>query len=89
VGGLAFDASQSHLLDDRQTAADENNFEAFQALDEQIADGQLVDAVLYGAGLLAVVTGVLVLVVDSSSEPTAQLSVGPGPGVGLSYAVDF
>jgi len=73
LAGVIFDVANSGLDDDLQAAYDDND-ERGLALESDRSTAEVVDAVLYGTGTAAVITGlVLLLVLDTGPEIEADV----------------
>ena len=88
LAGVIFDLTKLGLDDDLQRAYDRNQVERADKLEEERDQGVVIEAVLYGTGLAAVVTGALLLLLADDDEPGDDLSFGwaPTPG-GAVYSI--
>ncbi len=76
VSAIAYDVANAHLIDDRDAASAANDLPRYNAIDEQIERGAVIDAVLYGVGAATVVGGLVWYLLDDDA-PDAQLSAAP------------
>ena len=88
VSGVAYDLANMSLGDDLESARENHDGDAFNETKDDILSGRIVEGLLYGAGVAAIVTGVVLLVTQSDDldEPEEGVTVRlttHGLGVGL------
>lgn len=76
--GVIYDFANLHLRDDKQAADDADNDAEFNRIQEEIDDVRTVEWVLFGTGLAAITTGVVLLLIDDE-EADSDTSVGWSP----------
>ena len=77
LAGVVFDLTKLNLDDDLRNAYDNNQVTRANALEDERDQGVVIEAVLYGTGLAAIVTGTLLLLL-LDDEPVAD-------GLGLGW----
>ena len=92
ITGLLIDVANQHLLEDRQAADDAGNDTEFFRIQDEIEDVQVAEAVLFGSGCAAAVTGLILLLVFDNDASESQMEVGWFPtqeGGLLSFSARF
>lgn len=79
IVGLIYDAANNHLLDDRQAADDSGDDNEFYRIQEDIEYVQVVEALLFGTGVAAALTGSVLLFVLGDDASELQPEVGWAP----------
>ena len=83
LAGMIFDLTKLELDDDLQEAYDRNQVGRAENLEEERDQGVVIEAVLYGTGLAAVVTGtLLLLLVEDDDSGADDVHVGWSPTAG-------
>ena len=89
VSGIGYDLANMSLNDTLETARENRDEDTFNETVDAIQNARVIDGLLYGAGVAAIITGV-VLIVTNDDENDEGLTVGPSTrGFGVSFGRSF
>ena len=90
--GLIIDLANLHLKDDAQAADEADNDAEFNRIQDEIDDVRMVEGILFGTGVAAIVVGVVLLLIDGDDEADLEPDVGWVPlrdGAFVTFSMDF